>query len=319
MDFFTHLVFGALMYTFFFKEVTFTYLIYAMFFAVLPDLDIFISPLKRKFKSNYLEHRSGSHSYFIGIIMSTVIGGIYSLLTKQSFLIVWLIGIIFYGIHVSLDLLTTTKIPCFYPLSKKEYCFYVEKAGSSFTLLTSWIFITSLIIIYNFFPDITLWFLVINSYTYFIIGYYIFRIITKVWISFHLNENQKYFPGVLPFYFYIFEKEIVNNNLSLCLEKKSYISRPKIMYKNNSNLKQLEMEIFKKGMELCMENYYYAKWTVLPIFFRNDGVFSIRFFFLEPMVRSRAMYIQYDFNMNTKELISYNQSFGSFNNIPFFD
>jgi len=316
MDFFTHLVFGSLMYIFFLKEVTFNYLLYAMFFAILPDLDIFVSPLKRVFKSNYLEHRSGSHSYFIGVIISTIIGVIYSILTQQSFFIVWIIGIIFYGIHVSLDLLTTTKIPCFYPISKKEYCFYVEKAGSSFTLLTSWIFITSLLIVYNYFPDITLFFLVINTYTYFIVTYYIFRILTKVWITSHLNENQKYFPGVLPFYFFIFEKEIVNNNLSLRLEKKSHISRTKLIYKNNSNLTPQEMGIFKKGMELCMENYYYAKWTLLPIFFRNDGVFSIRFFFLEPMVHTRAVYIQYDFDLNTEKVIGYNQSFGRFNAIP---
>ena len=316
MDFFTHLIFGALMYTFFLKEVTFNYFFLAMFFAILPDLDIFISPLKRRFKSNYLEHRSGSHSYVIGVILSTIIGGIYSILTQQSFFIVWIIGIIFYSIHVSLDLLTTTKIPCFYPISKKEYCFYVEKAGSSFTLLTSWIFITSLLIIYFYFPDITLFFLIINIYTYFIVGYYIFRILTKVWISSHLKENQKYFPGVLPLYFFIFEKEIVNNNISLRLEKRSHISRTKLIYKNNSNLTQLEMGFFKKGMEICMKNYYFAKWTVLPIFFRNDGVFSIKLFFLEPMIRTRALHIQFDFDMNTKEVIGHNQSFGRFDAIP---
>jgi len=316
MDFFTHLIFGALMYNLFLKEVTFNYFFLAMFFAILPDLDIFVFPLKRIVKSNYLEHRSGSHSYVIGVILSMLIGGIYSIITQYPFFIVWIVGIIFYGIHVTLDLLTTTKIPCFYPISKKEYCFYVEKAGSSFTLLTSWIFITSLLIIYFYFPDITIFFLVINSYTFFIVGYYIFRILTKVWVSSHLKENQKYFPGVLPFYFFIFEKEIANNNLSLQLEKKSHISRTKLIYKNNSNLTLQEMDFFKKGMELCMENYYFAKWTVLPIIFRNDGVFSIRFFFLEPMVRKRALNIQFDFDINTKRVIGYNQSFGRFDSLP---
>ncbi|MFX1303117.1 MAG: metal-dependent hydrolase [Promethearchaeota archaeon] len=315
MDFFTHLIFGALMYTLFLKEVTFDYFFLAMFFTVLPDLDVFISPLKRRFKSNYLEHRSGSHSYVIGVILSTIIGGIYSIITQQSFFIVWIIGIIFYGIHVSLDLLTTTKIPCFYPISKKEYCFYVEKAGSSFTLLTSWIFITTILIIYYNFLDIALLFLVINIYTYFILGYYIFRILTKVWVSSHLKENQKYFPGVLPFYFYIFEKKIVNNNISLSLEKKSHISKTKLIYKNNSNLTPQEMGFFKKGMEMCIENYYFAKWTVLPIIFRNDRVFSIRFFFLEPMVRNRALNVQFDFDMNTERVIGYDQNFGRFDAI----
>ncbi|MFX1591875.1 MAG: metal-dependent hydrolase [Promethearchaeota archaeon] len=316
MDFFTHLVFGALMYTFFLKEITFSYLIYALIFAVLPDLDVFLSPLKRVFKSNYLEHRSGSHSYFIGVILSTIIGGIYSIITQQSFFIVWIIGIIFYGIHVSLDLLTTTKIPCFYPISKKEYCFYVEKAGSSFTFLSSWIFITSLLLTYIYSLNTTLFILIINIYTSFILFYYIFRILMKIWIGSHLKRNQKYLPGVLPFKFFIFEKEMVNNNISLHLEKKSLFSRTKLIYKNNSILTPQEMDSFKKGLELCMENYYYAKWTVLPIFFRNDGVFSIRFFFLEPMVHSRALFVQYDFDINTERLIDNNQGYSRFDTIP---
>ena len=280
MDFFTHLVVGALAYFFLFKEFTFDYLIFAIFFAVLPDLDIFISPLKRIIKSNYLEHRSGSHSYVIGTIISAIIGTIYSILTQQSFFILWIVGIIFYGIHISLDLLTTTKIPCFYPISKKEYCFYIEKAGSSFTLLTSLIFITSLWIVFNSFQNITYLLLIINIYSYFIGLYYIYRILTKIWINFKLKDNQKYLPGVLPFYFYIFEKKIIGNNFSLCIEKKSHFSRSKIIYKNNAKLTPQEMELFQKGMGLCLGDYYYAKWTFLTIFFSisiylYDGVLNI--------------------------------------------
>ena len=310
MDFFTHLVFGAVIYLLFLKEVTFDYLLIAMFFAILPDLDIFVMPFKRIFKSNYLEHRSGSHSYVIGVILAGIIGAIYSILTQKSFFIVWIIGIIFYGIHVSLDLLTTTKIPCLYPISNREYSFYVEKAGSSFTLLTSWLFITTLLIIYFYSPDIYLLLFAINSYTYFILIYYLYRILTKIWIDSHLKDNQKYFPGVLPIYYYIFEEKSSQNTFSVHIEKKSHFSRSKLIYENNSILNPVEMELFKKGIELRMKNYYYAKWTVLPIFLRNEGVFSIRFFFIEPMVRARAMYIQYDFNLSSKQEIGYHQKFG---------
>ncbi|MHA1933144.1 MAG: metal-dependent hydrolase [Promethearchaeota archaeon] len=309
MDFFTHLVFGALMYLLFLKEVTFDYLLLAMFFAILPDLDIFIFPLKRIFKSNYLDHRSGSHSYIIGVIITGFISSIYSILTQKPFFIVWVIGIIFYGIHVSLDLLTTTKIPCLYPLSKREYSFYVEKAGSSFTLLTSWIFITNLLIIYFYFPDVYLLLLTINIYTYFVLIYYLYRIITKFWINSRLNDNQKYFPGVLPVYFYIFEKDYSQNRLTTHIEKKSHFSRSKLIYENTSILNSVEMELFKMGSDLLMDNYYYAKWTVLPIFMRKEGVFSIKFFFIEPMVRARAMYIQYDFDLSSKQEIGYHQKF----------
>ncbi len=312
MDIFTHSIFGALMYILFLREVTFDFFFLAVFFALLPDLDIFIMPLKRIFKSNYLEHRGGSHSYIIGIIMSAIISAIYSFLTQKSFLIVWIIGMVFYGIHVSLDLLTTTKIPCFYPISKREYSFYVEKAGSSFTFLTSWIFLITNILIFNISPEFFLFVMVINFYTYFTLIYYLYRILTKVWVNRHLKDNQKYFPGVLPFYFIIFESEIVNNGISLRLERKSHFSKSKILYDNKTILNSDEMVLFEKGMKLCKDNYYFAKWTVLPIFFRNEGIFSIRFFFVEPMVRARAMYIQYDFSLVTQQLIGSNQGYGRY-------
>lgn len=313
MDFFTHLVFGALVYILFLKEVTFNYLIYAMFFAILPDLDVFISPLRKIFKTNYLEHRSGSHSYIIGVIISTIIGAIYSISTQQSFLILWIIGIIFYGIHVSLDLLTTTKIPYLYPISKKEHCFYVEKAGSSFTLLTSWIFIISLLIVYNLFPDIGLIFLIINIFTYFMITYYIFRILTRIWVGSHLTENQKYFPGVLPLYYFIFEKELIDNNLKLSIEKKSHIAKTKLIYKNSSSLTLKEMEFFMKSDEKRMEHYYFSKWTVLPVFLMNNEIFSVRFFFLEPMIRTRASYVQFDYDINNERLVGSERRFHHIN------
>ena len=130
MDLFTHLVVGALTYLLFMRDVTLDFLPLAVFFSVLPDLDIFLMPLKRVFKSNYFEHRGGSHSYIIGIIITSIIGGIYSILRQESFFIVWIIGSLFYGLHVSMDLLTTTRIPYLFPISRKERSFNIEKAGS---------------------------------------------------------------------------------------------------------------------------------------------------------------------------------------------
>jgi membrane-bound metal-dependent hydrolase YbcI (DUF457 family) len=301
------------MYTLFLKSITFDYILYAIFFAILPDLDIFLSPLRRKLNSNYLEHRSASHSYIIGVLFSSIIGIFYSYLTKQPFFIIWIIGIIFYGIHVSLDLLNTTKIPCFYPISKREYCFSVEKAGSSFTFLTSLLFIASFSIIYNFFPSNVLLLLVIDIYTYFLLIYYTFRILTRIWVGSYLKENQKYFPGVLPIFFFIFEKQIENNTLSLRIEKRSHIWKTKIIYENSEKLTNEEMAFLKKGLKLCMENYYYAKWTVLPKIYRSYGEISLKLFFLEPMIRTKAHYIQFDFNKEFNEVIGYRQSFGTIN------
>ncbi len=314
MDIFTHSVFGALLYILFLKKVTFDFFPIAILFSFLPDLDIFLAPLKRIFKSNYLEHRGGSHSYIIGIILSAILSIFFSVFGNKSFLISWLIGSTFYGLHVSMDLLTTTKIPYLYPLSKKEYSFYVEKAGSSFTFINSLVFLVILLVMYHSSVGLSLFMNVINVYTYFFLFYYLYRISSKIWISFHLKDHQKYFPGVLPFYFTIFDKQITDEGLSLCIEKKSHFLSSKVIYKNKSVLESEEMEFYKKAIELCNKHYYFAKWTVLPIFFRENGLFSVRFFFLETMVHGRTHYIQYNFDTFTQQIVNYKQGYGHIQN-----
>ena len=299
------------MYLLFLKDVTLVYLIPAIFISILPDLDIFIQPLKRVFKSNYLEHRAGSHSYVVGVIISAIISGIYSLIMDQSFLIVWIIGSLFYGLHVSMDLLTTTKIPCFYPLSKKEYCFYVEKAGSMFTMLNSIGFIDLLILLYFLSADILVFRVVIDLYTFFFISYYFYRIISKVRLSSNLKGNQKYFPGVLPYYYTIYKHEIINNEISSSLERKSHFSKSKEIQNTKTLLTTGERSLFEKAKALCNANYYLAKWTMLPIFIRTDEVFSIRFYFLETLLRNRTMNVQYDFSIPNQQLIKVRQGYGS--------
>jgi len=310
MDFFTHSVVGGLLYILFFKDITFEYITLALFFSVLPDLDIFLFPLKRIFKSNYLDHRGGSHSYVVGIMISAILSIFFSIFRNRSFLISWIIGSAFYGLHVSMDLLTTTKIPYLFPLSKKEYSFYIEKAGSSFTFINSLIFLIILLVMYHSSAELSLFVSVINFYTYFYLFYYLYRISSKIWINLHLKDNQKYFPGVFPFYFTIFEQDNTDEGLSLCIEKKSHFLTSKVIYKNESILESEEMNSFKKAIELCNKHYYYAKWTVLPIFIRENGLFSVRFFFLETMVRRRTHYIQYNFDKYTQQYIDSNQGYG---------
>ncbi|MBY9006339.1 MAG: metal-dependent hydrolase [Candidatus Lokiarchaeota archaeon] len=310
MDVITHFVFGILMYIFFLKEVTFEYIFLAIFLSILPDLDIFLTPLKRKFKSNYLEHRGGSHSYIIGIIISFIVGLIYSSLTQQSFYMVWIISLIFYSLHVSMDLLTTTKIPCFYPLSKKEYSFYVEKAGSLFTMVNSIIFLIFLgILIFNS-VEIFLLNLFVNIYTFFFIIYYLYRIISKILLSSNFKRNQKFLPGILPFYYTIYNYNIIENEISLSIDRKSHFSKTKDTETIKTILSKEEMNLFKKVTELCNNHYYYAKWTLVPIFIRNEEIFTIKIFFLETMIRKKTMYIQYDFGIRSQQLIGFNRGSG---------
>jgi len=310
MDFFTHSVVGALLYLLFFKGVTLDYLFLATFFSILPDLDVFITPLKRVIKSNYLEHRGGSHSYITGIIISSLIGSIFSSLRSRPFFIVWLIGSSFYGLHVSMDLLTTTKIPYLFPLSKKEHSFYVEKAGSFFTMINSLAFIIVLISLHANSVDIFFIRLLIDIYTSFFITYYIYRIVSRVWVSSNLETHQKYLPGVLPFYYVIYNYEFRDNEIFLNLQRGSHFSKSREIVKSNYILNSEEKVLFEKGLEFCKANYYYAKWTLLPTIIRNDGVFSVRIFFLETMMRNRTMFNQVNFGTLTQQVLSVNRDSG---------
>ncbi|MDX1798943.1 MAG: metal-dependent hydrolase [Candidatus Lokiarchaeia archaeon] len=310
MDIFTHAVVGALLYILFLKDVTFDYISIAIFFAVLPDLDIFLIPLRRIFKSKYLDHRGGSHSYVMGIMISAFLSIFYSIFRSKSFFIIWIIGVVFYGLHVSMDLLTTTKIPYLYPLSKKEHCFYVEKAGSFFTMVNSIFLLLLLGLMFILSADLSLIRFVLNLYTAFFIIYYFYRIVSKVWFSSNLKDNQKYFPRISPFSFVIYDQNITENNILLKLEKKNHFLKPKEISNIDFTLNTEEMILFEKSMELLKKNYYYAKWTLFPIIIRNDEVFSVRFYFLETMRGKSAFYIQYHFGMLTHKLISFRRGSG---------
>ena len=296
------------MYLLFMRDVTLDFLVIAVFFSVLPDLDIFLMPLKRIFKSNYFEHRGGSHSYIIGIIVASMFGGLFFILRQRPFFIVWIIGSLFYGLHVSMDILTTTRIPYLFPISRKERSFNVEKAGSFFTMVNSVIFLIGSMLISIFTTDLIGLRFFIDFYTIFFLFYYFYRISTKIWFSSKLNKNQKYFPGVLPFFFNIFKKEIVENELSLSIVRKSHFSKNQEIFNTRTVLTNEEMDFFKQGMAHCNEYYYFAKWTAVPIFTRKEGIFSIRFFFIETMIRKRTMFIQYDFDTLTHQMISFKRS-----------
>lgn len=310
MDFFTHLIFGVLLYNLFLGGVTYDYIFLASFFSILPDLDVFLSPLRRVIKSNYLEHRAGSHSYIIGIILSAIIGIFYSAIRQKPFLIVWLIGMLFYGLHVSMDLLTTTKIPYLYPLSKKEHSFYVEKAGSLFTMLCSLCFIILTASLNASSVNFNVFKIILNAFTGFYISYYIYRIATRIWFGLKLKDNQKYFPGVLPFSYAIYNHGIEGNEISLSIERRFQFSKKKETVKSNTALNAEEMDLFERGLALCNKVYYYAKWTKFPIFIRDEEIFSIRLFFLETMMRRRTMYIQFDFGMLTEQVVGISRKSG---------
>jgi len=310
MDLFTHLVVGALMYLLFMRDVTLDFLVIAVFFSILPDLDVFLMPLKKILHSKYFEHRGGSHSYIIGIIVAGIFSGLFFIFRQRPFFIVWIIGSLFYGLHVSMDLLTTTRIPYLFPISRKERSFNIEKAGSFFTMVNSFIFLITSMFISIFSANIIVLRFFIDFYTIFFLIYYFYRISSKLWFSSKLNKNQKYFPGVLPFFFILFERKLVENELSLSLVRKSLFSKNQEIFNTTTVLNDEEMAFFEQAIKLSNEHYYFTKWTMVPLFSKKEGIFSIRFFFIETMMRKRTMFIQYNFDILTQQMISFKRISG---------
>ncbi len=209
-----------------------------------------------------------------------------------------------------MDLLTTSKIPYLYPLSKKEYCFYVEKAGSLFTMISSIVFLILLgLLVYNS-SDIFLLNLYANVYTIFFIAYYIYRILSKILISLDLKKDYKYFLGISPFNYFLYKFNYSGSKISQSIEIKSHFWKKRKIHSVDNILDTEEKEIFMKAIEKCQQIYYYTKWTLFPIFVRNGFIFTVKFFFLETMIKNRTMYIQFDFNKLTHNLINTSRGSG---------
>ena len=133
---------------------------------------------------------------------------------------------------------------------------------------------------------------------------------SKIFISRTLDPNQKYFPGILPFYFKLYNHEIIGDDIITSIEKKSHFSKKTDVIKTRTTLSAQEKSFFDKAEELNNSHYYFAKWTSFPTFVRKEGTFSVKFFFLETMMHRRNMFIQYDFDLDTQNLIGTNQGSG---------
>ncbi|MCP4763775.1 MAG: metal-dependent hydrolase [archaeon] len=309
MDFFTHAILGALIYNTFIVNITSEYLFYAILFVILPDFDVFLIPVRKLFKSDYLEHRGGSHSFIIGIIVALFGSIIFSLLFSKSFLILWIIGSTFYTIHLCMDLLTTTLIPIFYPISKKEYSFYVEKAGSMFTMVFSVIVLVIGLLIYQQYSYILLQ--LFNRISLLIyIGYYSYRVYLKKSIISKKPQSQTYLPRVIPSQYFLYDYILSGEKIQIRLMTGNHNNHPKEILSEEWTLSSQEMELYHQAVEICNEDYYLNKWTKIPFFKLNENSIQITFFFLETMMNGKSMGLEYLFHIPSKKIIKSTQKYG---------
>ncbi|MFX1238803.1 MAG: hypothetical protein ACFE8P_13935, partial [Promethearchaeota archaeon] len=196
---------------------------------------------------------------------------------------------------------------------KKETCFYIEKAGSLFTMLNSLVFLHLLVIFFLNSVQFTAYIVLVNIYTIFFLIYYGIRILSKLWIKFRLEGDKKILPGVLPAYFMIFKCTIGDRKISSLIERKSlFIKGTKTIVSHSTNLGKNEMDLFKKGIAWCNEKYYFAKWTKYPKFIDNQNNFIFRIYFLETMMRGATTFVQFTFDTINHKLVNVKRAYGRF-------
>ena len=317
MDFFTHLVIGMSTALVTLRKFDEEFILLGIIMSILPDADIFLIPFNRKFKKYYLSHRGGSHSYIIGFITALIVATIFKNVYNGSFIDYFIIGWLFYGLHVTCDLITTSRIPIFYPLSKREYRFNVERAVNPLLMCSS--FFITFFSIWMVYKKISWSFRYFFRTMVFIVYYvYLFyKLMLKIIVQSLLQQNQIYIPGLLPIVYYIYEKRDFKNYIKFRLMKKVLLIQLKILifesliYKNSP-----KYELIRKSLELSKKYRFFSKWNCyIPFIIEQDSIIKSIILLSESFGGNRAysLLITYDNNKNT--IIDYKDGFFKVKNL----
>ena len=276
----------------------------------------FYNLYRKKKNSYYLSHRGGSHSYIMSLFISVITSGIFFLITGKSFILAYVIGCIFYSLHVTLDLFTTSKIPIFYPLSKKEYRLTVDRAVNLLLMFISGISIITYLILLNFWIRLyyseNVWRVILTIY----LLYFSYKILTKIWVQKRLPDNCHFLPGIFPFVYSIYENKHDENFISFKLTKKFQFTSKKVeVIESKIKRNSLEMKFFEKTMEIFKEFRFFKKWEALiPIIKEDDSMINVVVFLAESYANGTAYNLKISYNKNTGKIN--NSSYG-FNKVIF--
>ncbi|MCX8173562.1 MAG: metal-dependent hydrolase [Thermoplasmata archaeon] len=138
MDFFTHLMFGFLISSWASGNFYNPYVVLGSLLAVLPDFDIFLFPLWRRFP--FASHHGITHTALFVVAVSPVIAVIGKFLFWTDLNLPVAAGIMLVTglMHLGCDALTNWGTPVLYPLSKKYYNLSIDLAVNVYLML--WFF-----------------------------------------------------------------------------------------------------------------------------------------------------------------------------------
>jgi len=314
MDIFTHTLMGTLPCFLLLGKISPEAIILLWIMAIFPDADIFVEPFTKKWSLYYLSHKAASHSYIIGIIITGIVSVPLSLLRVVPFIEIWIAGAIGYSIHITLDFFGASKVPIFYPFSKKEFRIIADRAinpllglfsGINLLILLGYYFISPY---YHVFMELASFYLIV----YF--AYFGTRLMLRLIIQLLLPKGSHYIPGFIPFFYLIYTQNSSEENIKFNLDKKFAFSLKKKALLQKSILKNSpEMTFFQKTKEIGSEYRFFHKWNaIIPFIQENEKSIKVVLILAESYSRMSSYFLSVVFDKNTKQVISKSESFGHF-------
>lgn len=282
--------------------------------AIFPDIDIFVDPFTKKRNLYFLSHKAASHSYIIGIMITGILSLPISLLRGVPFYEIWLFGVIGFSIHLSLDFFGASKIPIFYPFSKKEFRVIADRAINPILALFSGINLLILIIYYFIKPYYHVFMLLTSFYIYTYLIYFGIKLTLRIIVQIRLEKHQQYIPGILPFFYFIYEKSANQEGIIIKLTKKFAFSSKRKEIINHHIIKNSEsMLYFELAEKVSQEYRFFHKWSsIIPFFQYEDNFIHVVLILAESYFHSSSYFLSIIFEKDT-HLIKYREEgFGSF-------
>lgn len=311
MDFFTHLLVGVLSALFLLRPFPPEFIMLGGIMAVVPDLDVFIDPMGKRFKKYYLTHRGGSHSYVVGFFISIFIGIIFVLIFEGDYISYLFVGTFFYGIHVTLDLFTTSNVPIFYPLSKKEFSFNIERAINFYVMIQSLLIVLTFVLLNTVSAKWGVFKMFVDFFFFYYLFYFGYKLLTKIYVQYRLPENSFFIPGLLPFVYFTYHRNKKSGSSIYKLKKKiQFIKKSRTVYSNEILDNSKNVEYLAKTMDLSKAFRFFSKWDgIMPYIVENSNQITVYLALAESYHHKNAYYVRASFDKNTGKIISIRDNF----------
>lgn len=312
MDIFTHYLMAMLIGAFTVLPYGPDLYFFAGTLAIFADFDMFyLKPLEWVTKDPIVQHKGLSHSIFFSLGISAVLAGIFAVFRGYPFLFVWLIGFLFYNLHILLDALAASKVPIFYPLTKKRYRFFIDRAINPLLALCSGTILLTYLIGFFLFPQI--YDLAVARVLLIIYSIYFgVRIAQKILFQIRLPSFEQYVPGVIPSSYFIYTHETRDSVDTFRLEKGRVFSRGReIILDFNIAMNSSEHVLLEKALKEFTKYPFSTKWKgILPFISESDGELSVIIFLAESYASHRGYYYQAFFDKTSGAFLRDLENFG---------